>query len=184
MSMEIRGDLVTHAEKLVIKRLAEQAVAHFGPEIVMVNIGVGPGATLHALRLGAPRGRLVGIDIAPHRLSGRCPKRQDLLEPLEKILGDSTSPEVQSQIQAPIHVILIDGGHHYEIVKGDIKGWTPKIPVGGFVIFHDYSPPKKFLNRNPALSGVRRAIEEWRTKIKGWTQCGRANSLIAFRRTR
>jgi hypothetical protein len=184
MSMAIRGDLVTHAEKLVIKRLAEQAVDRFGPKIVMVNIGVGPGATLHALRLGAPQGRLVGIDIAPRRLSGRCPKRQDLLEPLEKILGDSTTLEVQSQIQAPVHVILIDGGHHYEIVKGDIKGWTPKVPKGGFVIFHDYSPPKKFLNRNPALAGVRKAIEEWRSKTPGWSQCGRADSLIAFERMR
>jgi hypothetical protein len=184
MSMAIRGDLVTHAEKLVIKGLAEQAVARFGPKITMVNIGVGPGATLHALRLGAPQGRLVGVDISPHRLAGRCPKRQDLLEPLEKILGDSTSLEVQSQIQAPVHVILIDGGHDYEVVKADIEGWTPKIPKGGFVIFHDFSPPKKFLNRNPALEGVNRAIKEWCASVKGWTQCGRADSLIAFERKR
>lgn len=47
--------------------------------------------------------------------------------------------------------VYIDGLHTYEQVKADIKNYSPKIKVGGFIGGHDY---------HPNWSGVMKAIDE------------------------
>jgi predicted O-methyltransferase YrrM len=47
--------------------------------------------------------------------------------------------------------VYIDGLHTYEQVKSDIKNYSPKIIVGGFIGGHDY---------HPNWSGVMKAIDE------------------------
>lgn len=38
-----------------------------------------------------------------------------------------------------IDIIFIDGMHDYESVISDKENWWPKLKVGGYMIFHDYS---------------------------------------------
>jgi len=45
--------------------------------------------------------------------------------------------------------VYIDGSHIHEMVKQDIKMWTPKVKVGGYVGGHDYQ-----------MTGVSSAVHE------------------------
>lgn len=56
----------------------------------------------------------------------------------------------------PIHVLFIDGDHSYPAVKADIEKWTPFVPVGGVVIFHDCTDHQ----------GVKRAVDEMMSVVE------------------
>lgn len=72
-------------------------------------------------------------------------------EYIHTIVGNST--EVHSQFQDEnIDFIFIDGDHRYEAVKKDLKGWFPKLKIGGVIAGHDYNEPS---------CGVRQAVDEF-----------------------
>lgn len=136
---------------------------------VIVNIGVLFGASMCCLRAGAPKARLVGIDIRSCKLPVQA----------ELIIEDSRT--CHTNFEAPIDLLFIDGDHHYEVVKADIANWSPKIVPGGVISFHDYAPLPKDLAKIPHLEGVRRAVNEWHA-LTGWERLETPNSIAAFRR--
>lgn len=143
------------AEKHLLHDLAVETVQEFGSDITIVNIGVLHGGSLHCLRSGAPEAKLFGIDIT---------LLPSIVEGHEAVLiqGNSNNPLVQAMIPPPVHLLFVDGGHDEDTVGGDITGWTPKIPIGGLVAFHDY------YERNIKSSfGVRIAVDRWMAS-EGW----------------
>ncbi|MCA9396362.1 MAG: class I SAM-dependent methyltransferase [Candidatus Omnitrophica bacterium] len=47
------------------------------------------------------------------------------------------SNEAIKDWQDEIKMLWIDGSHHYEDVKTDFKDWSPFVPSGGYILFHD-----------------------------------------------
>ena len=75
----------------------------------------------------------------------------------------------------PIHVLFIDGAHDYRSVTADIEKWTPFVPVGCVVIFHDCTDHQ----------GVKRAVNEWMRSDDAWEELDGGegkSSLCVFRR--
>jgi cephalosporin hydroxylase len=150
--MLVPGAQVTASERVKIRSLA-QIISHYNPHPVVVNIGIMWGCTLWCLREGAPEANLFGIDIAPDKwpIQDRTALNATIIQ------ADSrTCP-----FHLPIDLLLIDGDRHYATVKADIENWTPRLGVGGVVIFHDYSPTANNLRQFPELEGVKRAVDEW-----------------------
>lgn len=109
---------------------------------VIVNIGVHVGCSMYCLHAGCESATLWGVDI-----------EEKWLTPAMRSIGNAligNSNVVHEQVPAPIHLLFIDGGHAYGVVKGDIDGWVPKICIGGIVAFHDMHMP-----------GVQMAFTEW-----------------------
>jgi len=127
-------------QKLFVRDTAKR-IAELFEFPVLVNIGVEYGGSMYCMRLGAPRARLIGVDIKYLKNVELSPLNAELIE------GDSN--RVHIQVTEPIHMILIDGGHDYETVKGDILGWLDKVVIGGVALFHDVE-----------LLGVSRAIND------------------------
>lgn len=140
---------------------------------VVVNIGVLLCASMYCLRAGAPKVRLVGVDIEPSKADVH-PELQ-----AEFLIGDSRV--CHADFKDSIDLLFVDGDHHYAVVKEDIKNWVPKLVSGGVVAFHDYAPLPAGLVKNPQLEGVRRAVNEWHIKT-GWERLEAPNSIAAFRR--
>jgi predicted O-methyltransferase YrrM len=157
-------------ERAWLKKAASIISKYFKTPLI-VNIGVFRCASMYCLRAGAPAARIIGIDVAA------CPIPIDPTLKAEFIIEDSTTCHVQ--VEGPIHLLFIDGDHHYEVVKADIKNWTPKVAPGGIVVFHDYAPLPKDLVKNPFLVGVRKAVSEWQAEVK-WKRIPAEGSLAAY----
>ena len=129
---------------------------------------------MHCLRVGAPRAILYGVDIdfVSH------PIEMDQVLQGMWISGDSGV--CHKDFPHPIHMLFVDGDHKLESVVADINGWTPKIVEGGVVAFHDYSPKKSDINRDPSILGVGRAVDEWLDDR--WSFVDTIGSIIAFMR--
>lgn len=166
------GKALTKEEREYLQKAASGLVSKFGNSITIMNIGVFRGASMYCLRAGAPLARLVGIDI-----ENFSPYLDKSLR-AEFILGDST--KCHASFCESVHLLFIDGDHHYEVVRQDLANWTPKVVTGGLVILHDYNPLEKDLRKNPHIEGVHRAVDEWR--CVGWEALGAPNSLAAFRK--
>lgn len=178
-----KGDQLTTSERKSIVEQTRKAVHRFGPRLRIVNLGVGPGATIHCLRAGAPGAKIYCVEAAPGRLH---PQGEQVLGDIELILGWTQERETQDKVQSPVHVLLVDGSHKNKSVRGDIQGWMPKLPVGGRVWFHDYDKiPARILVRYPEMVGVKQAVDEWRRSPgwgRAWREVGRVDKAIAFER--
>jgi trans-aconitate methyltransferase len=166
--MQVPGAQVAEAERRFIRDLA---TCYNEPSAIIVNIGVMWGCTMWCLRDGAPQAQLCGVDIAPESFVIENEKGLDAMI----IKGDSRT----LAFPAPVALLLIDGGHHYETVRADIANWLPR--VTGAVVFHDYAPAWYNLQLFPHIEGVRRAVDEWRAANPGWLDLGAPDSLKAFR---
>lgn len=71
----------------------------------------------------------------------------------------------------PIHLLFIDGHHGYKDVKADTVKWQEFIPVGGVILFHDYT----------RYDGVERAADE--LEKTGWELVPGGGSIRALRRS-
>ncbi len=113
---------------------------------------------------------MVAIDIDYETRPVRDAER---LSDVEFIEADST----HYSFKGPVHLLFVDGSHEYEDVKADITNWTPHIPLGGTVAFHDYAPEPQDAER---LAGVRQAIDGWRSD--SWQEVNQTMSIVVFRR--
>ena len=96
---------------------------------------------------------------------------------------EADSRECHAQVEGPIHLLLIDGDHHKEVIEADIQNWTPKVPVGGIVAFHDYTPTPQWVKTLPHLADVESAVTEWLLANVGkYKPLMAEGSLAGFRR--
>lgn len=174
--LRIPGAQITRAEREFLKLQAQESMT-LNVNPVIATIGVFWGASMWCFKRGAPSAEHYGIDID---LGQGIHRKKDL--GAHWIEGDST--KIWKQFIGPIHLLFIDGDHHYETVKRDIEGWTPKVVIGGIVIFHDYAPTQKNLNQFPHIAGVKRAVIEWRSGPEGnhWKPIDAPDSLVAYQR--
>jgi hypothetical protein len=54
------------------------------------------------------------------------------------VVGDS--PTVASRWGGPLDLCFIDGGHGEAPAWADLRGWSPKVAVGGLLAIHDVFP--------------------------------------------
>jgi len=164
------GKAVIPVEREWLYSLAANVALSFRDPVI-VNIGIFRGATMYCMAAGAPNAHIVGIDIEypqGHRLD---PKMN-----AEIIVGDSG--RLHTSFHDEIHLLFIDGDHHYAAVKKDIEGWTPKVAAGGFVVFHDFKTEKKVAAKH---AGVKKAILEWE-KVAQWELLPDIGSLRTYRK--
>lgn len=167
------GKALTVREREYLNLAAHQVEASF-EKTVIVNIGVFRCASMYCLRAGAPRAHLVGIDIKTCAVKIHPGLRAEF------IIKDSRT--CYKNFQRAIHLLFLDGDHHYAVIKEDIKNWVPKVVDGGVVVFHDYAPLPKDLKKNPHLEGVRQAVDEWARSATDWYRLPTPDSLAAFQR--
>jgi len=168
---EAYGAVLLISERKWLKWTATTISQRFEHSTI-VNLGVFQCASMYCLRAGAPKARIIGIDITPSPL----PIHEELRA--EFIIANSQVCHVN--FKDPIHLLFIDGDHDYKAVVGDIAGWVPKVVPGGIVAFHDYAPSPKQLIKHK-LQGVKRAIDEWNAKAE-WVRLPVVGSLAAFQR--
>ena len=74
-----------------------------------------------------------------------------------KIIRDYSFRAIPKLPDSHYDIVLIDGNHSYERVKGDGKLVIPKLKAGGWLIFDDY---------HPVWAASMRAIDEFRREEK------------------
>lgn len=174
----IDGVLLSQVEREWLNATASSIAENFESPLLL-NIGIFKGASLHCLRAGAPDAMLVGIDKSTGKLQGRNMLRAELIR------NDTRKMESWDR---PIHLLFVDGGHWYELVRSDIKNFGQHVVVGGIMAFHDYARSDNYLEerrqRRPkrAPLGVRRAVDELCTESRGWEFLAIVDSIKAFRR--
>ena len=78
----------------------------------------------------------------------------------------------------PIDVLFIDGWHSPAGVKADVDKWSPFVPVGGVVAFHD-AVPGKWAYYSGVVAQVKRLLD-----TGDWVQETGGRSIAVLRRTR
>jgi len=71
-----------------------------------------------------------------------------------------------------IGVLVVDGGHEYPVVRGDLHDYGPKVRPGGFIFIDDYSDP---------FPGVRRAVDEYFVETRPFTIVHKSYFVVAQR---
>ena len=74
------------------------------------------------------------------------------------------------------HLVLIDGGHDYKIVRGDLWMFEPMLKYGTKIVCHDY--------RRDSLPDVTRAIDEFLVACPYYVKYRQAETLVVLRRER
>lgn len=170
----VKGEFLKPTERRLLYQLAKRIADHFDkPNII--NIGVSWGGSVHCLHAGAPEAYITAIDIDYQR---RPVQEMDKLpeSKVDFVVADSK----YLKFDQLAHLVFVDGDHCYEGVKGDGDNWIPRIPIGGIVAFHDYSPQPRDIER---LAGVKRAVDEWHeANTKSWLIIEQKLSVIAFQR--
>jgi hypothetical protein len=98
--------------------------------------------------------------------------RRLMLHPWSKRIRGTTAgtgPEWATEWNIGVGLVFIDADHRYEAVKADFEAWSPFLPPGGKIAFHDSWAP-----------GPSRVISELPSSFKA---CADAGSLAAFERT-
>lgn len=118
---------------------------------ILVEIGTWEGRSAAIMGLAAEKinGRVFTIDYYDHSLNYSLKEQYQSLaltnenlrrKDIKNVLAlQSTSGEMAEKWVLPIDLLFVDGDHKYESVKADIESWLPKVKIGGFVMFHDYS---------------------------------------------
>lgn len=173
--MTIPG-LISPDERELVRDTCELVADVFGPDVVLVNIGIYMGASCGCMRTGAPEAYLYGLDINGWE---RVDCDRDILN-MVLIQGDSTKTHVN--FADPVHVFFVDGGHTYKIVKEDIRNWVlPHLVVGGYVLFHDayFKKGSQFYNSH---KGIERIVNEIMVPDPQWEEQERVDSTRWFKR--
>ena len=75
--------------------------------------------------------------------------------------------------QQPIGFLWIDGDHSYEGASDDFYGWSPHVPEGGVIAFHDTYHEE----------GVRRLIDDEVLTMTGYRVLGQVDGIIALQKS-
>lgn len=75
----------------------------------------------------------------------------------------------------PVGLLHVDAGHGYKSVKADFESWSPFIPSGGFVAFHDYENPRWY-------DHVKRYVDKVVIPSGEWTDVVVYDRLLSARR--
>lgn len=173
--MRVPG-LISPNERELLRDVAEMVVEEFGPDVVLVNIGVFHGGSSYCMRAGAPEATLYGVEI------GDLNVIEGDREILNMVILHGDSRELWKDFHSDVHAIFVDGGHEYEIVSSDLEYWVfPNVVVGGYVMCHDayYEADNAFYRDH---QGVERAVKELLAYNTDWEEQERVDTIRWFRR--
>jgi Methyltransferase domain len=132
------------------RALAEILAAARGHSAV-VEVGTGTAWTTIALALAEPDRRVWSYDVVLRDerdlyvdlVSGDVSRRITLLD---------RNRQGWDAVPADPGLVFIDSSHSRDETMTTFRGWEPRLPAGGTVVFHDYE--------DPAYPGVTEAIRE------------------------
>ncbi len=139
-----------------------------------LNIGAGGGTTALAVAECRPDVSITSVDMSPGGPLGGLEGERNAfdgagIEHPTQILGDSK--EVGKQWNGSgFDMILIDGDHSEDGIRGDIESWMPHLKPGGYVVFHDYT--------QPMWPAVKKVVDE--LIVPTYKLIGQARWLVAF----
>lgn len=124
------------SEKVFFKEIAERVVVEFVPAITITNIGIWMGSSCACFRAGAPEAKIVGVDVM-----GTYSVSQEVMDFInfERVIKRNSN---YVDFDIPTHLLFIDGGHEYEVVKNDVRIYCSLVHVGGYTVFHDSRRPE------------------------------------------
>lgn len=166
-------------ERILLRDLAAE-VAQRWPEPVIVHIGVYHSGSMYCSHAGAPEAQQVGIDIRKvYRPKGELGAKF--------ILG--RSQDSHQGFDGPIHLLFVDGDHHYEAAMSDLINWGAKVASGGVMAIHDYYGLGELESRCPGKPGlahlaeVKQAVDDWETEYgQQWVRSPVVRRTVVFRR--
>jgi predicted O-methyltransferase YrrM len=123
------------------------------PERIL-EIGTARGGTLFLLsRVARPDAVIASIDLPGGDFGGSFRRESIVLlrrlaqkgQTLRLIRADSHQPSTLAAVQRdfgaqPLDVLMIDGDHRYEGVRGDVAMYGPLVRPGGHIAIHDIVP--------------------------------------------
>lgn len=155
--------------------LIHQCASQLPLDSIIVNIGLNVGTSMIAILEKCPTAYVFNIDKKPcdeafenARLCGIDTKNTELLQ------GDST--KLDYSIIPYVSLCFVDGGHDDYTLKSDIANFKPLVPVGGFMLFHDYNHPNYISKPDVNLDKI---VNE---AMIDWQNVGQARYLVAFQR--
>lgn len=147
-------------------------------DIIVVNIGAGAGTSTCVFLETRPDTLVFSVDINATHDEAITNEHLRLAETgldrdgrVIRIWGDSKI--VGKRFPVPIDILLIDGDHSINGLKGDIDMWYNKVINKGLVVFHDYD-----FHYWPDVTGV---VDKF-AESGCCTRLGLAEHLIFFRK--
>lgn len=140
----------------------------------MLEIGTFLGASAIALRKGLSSGLVMTVDLFP---SDRFQTARENLSDAgchDVVLMAGNSCDIGLWWKCPLNFLYIDGGHHENIVRSDLKHFTPHILSGGVVALHDCRPPAQTYHLEP----INQEIERWLSPE--WAEIEAPGTIRAF----
>ncbi len=104
-------------------RLYERYLARYGPSSVLLEIGVGNGASLAMWRRWRPSWRVIGINV-------------DQGTPAD-LHGDGADANLLPPDMRCPDIIIDDGSHHANDVIRTFLAWWPRVEPGGVYVVED-----------------------------------------------
>lgn len=151
-----------------------------GDEVVM--IGAGPGVMLLAAREGGVDFPITVIDNQTTRYAEAHLNAEGLGIGVYYVLGDSKFIG-NVWTGRPVSLLIVDGDHSYNGVRGDLKYWLPHVQIGGYIFLHDYDARGTQFERQEQYPGVAQAIAESElVDLTKWEHYGQYGTGILFAR--
>lgn len=159
-------------EHIFLRDFAKRVSGEFDNPTIL-NVGVWRGASCYVMKVGAPKSRLVAVDV----MGVYSVDTPGLLEYLNMEIIKRNSNYVDWKDS--IHLLFIDGGHEYDVVCQDICIYCKHIVPGGYVIFHDSK-------RDEVVDAINDLLRSpsWFTTAMKWEELKDVVATLAvFRRT-
>lgn len=122
------------------RHIVEQAVINYPKQNpVVLEVGVAAGGTSNTLMVARLDSSFIGIDdwSADVRYkSDFAENTRQFKSRVEMIEGDSRT--VAKTWSRKLDVLLVDGGHEYDVAKSDLANFVPWIKNGGVIMIDDY----------------------------------------------
>lgn len=106
-----------------------------GGSAILISIAMGENSKVYTIDLGDKEKR-ANINARPNYDQLKDFKEKYNLE-INQIIGDSRYINLDTKQNQEIDVVMIDGGHTYEIVMNDFDKFGKKVRIGGSVFFDD-----------------------------------------------
>jgi len=165
-------------------RVVEIGVYEGSSSVVLVE-AMAPAATLHlvdpyvetALRAGWR-----GVEQATRRTVGRAAARHS--GPQVRWHVCTSEEAARSWPGEPVDVVFVDGDHTAEAARLDWDVWSPHVPIGGHVVFHDARLGKTHMGGRglPGPTAVVDQLFRGEVPVPGWRIVEEVDSAVAVRR--
>lgn len=141
-------------------------VSKLPKDSLLVELGTWKGRSTLFFRLANPNIDIVTIDECVKFWTSPAPAAE--IDP--KVLSyprityiKSNTSDVAKKFNDPIDFVFVDTIHTYDGVNNDIKDWSDKVKVGGYMLFHD-------CHRTQDDTGLYKGLTEWLKASPDWVE--------------